>query len=75
MKLKKKSSLNAEPFDVINHSRNFSLSPNTTHVFANLYGKSFRLQIYISRTHFWPQPTNSDSGELFRMKLFVYLDG
>ena len=25
--------------------------------------------------HFWPQPTNSDSGELFRMKLFVYIDG
>ena len=24
---------------------------------------------------FWPQPTNSDSGELFRMKLFVYIDG
>ena len=25
--------------------------------------------------HFCPQPTNSDSGELFSMKLFVYMDG
>ena len=25
--------------------------------------------------HFCPQPTNSDSGELFSMKLFVYIDG
>ena len=25
--------------------------------------------------HFWSQPTNSDSGELFRLKLFVYVDG
>ena len=25
--------------------------------------------------HFGPQPTNSDSRELFSMKLFVYIDG
>ena len=25
--------------------------------------------------HFWPQPTNSDSDELYRVKLFVYIDG
>ena len=25
--------------------------------------------------HFYPQPTSSDSGELFRMKSFVLIDG
>ena len=41
---------------------------NTTHASRRLARKERTL-------HFCPQPTNSDSDELFSMILFVYIDG